>query len=73
MRTLGKQRVHSRAGEGFVSSRGTVALACVPLLPESLPGFDVDRDPLVARVVACFAAIGAKDVQALARPVGDED
>jgi hypothetical protein len=73
MRTLGNQRAHSRAGDGLASDRGMVALACVPLLPESLQGFDVDRDPLVAKVVACFAAIGAKDVAALARPVGDDD
>lgn len=72
-RTLGKKRAHSRAGEGLVIGRGTVALGCIPLLPEGLQGFDVDRDPLVAKVVACFTAIGAKDVQALARPVGEDD
>ena len=72
MRTLGK-RAHSRAGAGLVSERGTVALASVALLPENLQGFGVDRDPLVAKVVACFTTIGAKDVQALARPVGDDD
>jgi hypothetical protein len=73
IRILGKERVHSRAGAGLVSDRGTVALACIPLLPEELQGFDVDRDPLVAKVVACFSAIGAKDVEALARPVGEGD
>lgn len=73
MSTLGKKRAHSRSGDGAVSERGTVALACVPLLPEGLQGFDVDRDPLVAKVVACFTAIGAKDVVTLARPVDEDD
>jgi hypothetical protein len=73
MRTLGKKRVHSHAGDGLVADRGTVALACVPLLSEGLQGFDVDRDPLVANVVACFTAIGAKDVVAMARPIDEDD
>ena len=67
-----EDRAPSRAGDGLVSDLGTVALRCIPLLPEGLQGFDVDRDPLVAMVVACFTAIGAKDVQALARPVEDD-
>lgn len=73
MRTLGKKRTHSRSGDGLVSDRGTVALACVPLLPEGLQGFEVDRDPLIAKVVACFTDIGTKDVVALARPVDEDD
>ena len=73
IRKLGKQRAHSRAGDGAVSDRGTVALACISLLPEGLHGFDVDSDPLVKKVVACFTAIGAKDMEALAQPVGVDD
>jgi hypothetical protein len=72
MRILGKQRAHSRTGNDLQLDRGTVALAFIPLLPENLQGFDVDRDPLIAKVVARFTAIGAKDVEALARPVGDD-
>ncbi len=72
MRTLGK-RAHSRAGEGPALDRGTVTLACIPLLPQDLQGFDVDRDPLVSKVVDCFTAIRAKDLEILARPIGGEE
>jgi hypothetical protein len=71
-RTLSK-RVHSGSGDGLVFDRGTIALACIPLLPTDHQGFDVDRDPLVAKVVECFTAIQAKDLEALARPIGDND
>jgi hypothetical protein len=72
MRTLGK-RAHSRAGEGLISDRGTVALACITLLPQNLEGFDVDRDPVVSKVVDCFTAIRTKDLEILARPIGGDE
>jgi hypothetical protein len=65
-------RAHSLAGGGVVREPGTVALARIPIFAENQQDGDVDRDALVAQVVAAFTAIRADDVEALARGVGDE-
>jgi hypothetical protein len=71
MRVLGPHRAHSRAGGGLVFDRGTVALARIPML-ENLSGFDVDRGPLVERVVQAFTAIKAKDLEDILGAVSEE-
>jgi hypothetical protein len=57
----------------FVSDRGVVALAAFLCCRRAFRDSTLDRDPLIAKVVACFTAIGAKDVEALARTVGEDD
>jgi hypothetical protein len=64
LRVLGT-RAHSRAGGGLVSDSGSVALARIPILPENLDGFEVDRDRLAEAVVQAFTAIGTKDLEAM--------
>ena len=58
--------VHSRAGDGLTIHKGTLALACIPITPQPRHGFDVDRDPLIAEVMAAFARIGAEQTVAIA-------
>jgi len=74
MKTLG-DRAYSRGGSGVMRNweTGSVALACIQVLDKNLQGFDVDRDPLVAKVVGAFTALRADDVEIMARGVGGED
>jgi hypothetical protein len=71
MQQLGP-RAHSRSGEGLVFTSGAVALGRIPILPNDLSGFDVNRDPLVEKVVAAFKVIQTEDVKAIARGVDQE-
>jgi hypothetical protein len=56
----------SRAGEGLVDDRGTVALARIPIKAKPPESFDVDRDQLVNEVMKTFARIGAEETRAIA-------
>jgi hypothetical protein len=57
---------HSRAGEGLVEDRGTVALACIPIKAQPPGSFDADCDPLIAEVTKTVAQIGAEQTKAIA-------
>jgi hypothetical protein len=52
-----------------VSDIGTVALARIPILPENHGGFEVDRDPLVEKVIQAFTVIKTDDLDAILRGV----
>ena len=71
MKRLGA-RANSLAGGGVVRDPGSVALARIPVFAENQQGGDVDRDALVAQVVAAFTALRADDMEALIKGVGDE-
>jgi hypothetical protein len=58
---------HSRGADGLVEFRGTIALACIPIKPQPLDSFDVDREPVIAEVAKTFARIGAKETKAIAK------
>ncbi len=56
----------SRAGEGLVNDKGTVALARIPIKAQPPESFDVDREPLIAEVMKTIARIGAEQTKAIA-------
>ncbi len=60
---------HSRAGEGLVDEKGTVALACIPIKAKPPESFDVDREELVAAVMEVIERIGAEHAKAIAKVV----
>lgn len=72
LRLLG-DRAHSGPGGGLVEGGGSVALPTVPLLHGALLGFDVDRDPLVDKVVQVFAAIRTTELEAISRELAEVD
>jgi len=44
---------------------GTIGLDRIPLLPDSLPGFDLEREPLLQQVQRAFKAFSNQDLEAL--------
>jgi hypothetical protein len=57
----------SRAGEGLVYDKGTIALARIPIKAQPPESFDVDRDNLITEVMKTIARIGAEQTTAIAR------
>jgi hypothetical protein len=68
---LGPGRTHSRAEGRLIDDRGTVALASIPVL-EDLTATDVERDPLVERVVRAFTAISATNLETILKRISGE-
>lgn len=46
-------------------SAGTVALDRIPIFPDNLDGFDIDREPLVAKIGESFKAVSPDDLMFL--------
>lgn len=64
LKILGAHRVKGRSEElGW--DAGTVALAKIPVLAEDMPGFDVDREPLLSNIKEAIRSISPTDLQVL--------
>lgn len=51
--------------EQLSMSLGSVGLDNIPLVPDGLDGFDVDREPLIEKATQAFRAITVQDLDAL--------
>src|SRR5262245_15044883 len=60
-----RDKVHARSQE-LEWNPGTIALARIPILSDTAADFEVDRDPLLAKVREAFAKISKQDVEMLA-------
>lgn len=57
---------HSCGGEGVADDKGTVVLACIPIMAQPPESFDVDREKLIVEVMKIIARIGAEHTKAIA-------